>query len=270
MKTFSILLVVLLLLSSAVLAQMQLKLATDFESQDLQTINKELHSNLKLDLAMVDSPPSDALNFYKGLIIAGLMADLTIPMGKEDGFKHLAGTGFSAHAMAGYFITSQFLLALRAGYIKFGTQTEEGPNYSYEDSYSQIPILIGAYYILAMQGSFKPYLGLSLGLMFQNYRAKWREQFGQGYPDYNLDESFSATSFAIVPGIGVYYILAALMIHLSVEYNLLFSGVPSAENNYNYNLGKGSGFNATTATDDETKASSLSINLGVSIPVGGN
>ncbi len=274
MKSFSILLVVLLLLSNAVLAQMQLKINSDFENQNFQSVSSDLKSNLQLDLptnAYV-SPP-DAMDFKKGLIILGLMADITIPLGDDDGFKHIAGTAYSAHVMAGYLITQSFLLTLRAGYVNYGTQTEEGSDlgysYSYEDTYSQIPILLGAYYIFATQGAFKPYIGLSLGVFLQTYAVKWTETYGQGIPAYSLDESFSASSFGIVPGVGAYYMLSSAMIQVAVEYNMLFSGIPVAEET-TYTLGKVSGTNATTATDDDVKASSISFLLGVSFPIGGN
>jgi outer membrane protein W len=273
MKIFSTLLVVLLVLSNSVLAQMQLKINTDIENLNFQSVSSDLQSNLQLDLPtnLLLSPP-DAMDFKRGLIILGLMADLTIPLGEDDGFKHIAGTAYSAHIMAAYLLTNQFLLTLRAGYINYGTQTEEGSeagySYSYEDTYSQIPILLGAYYIFATQGAFKPYAGISFGVFLQTYAAKWSQTYGQGIPAYNFDESFSATSFGIVPGVGVYYMLLSAMIHVAVEYNMLFSGIPTAEENYT--LEKTSGLTATTATNDDVKASSISFLLGVSFPIGGN
>lgn len=272
MKIFSILLVVLLLFSNIVFAQMQLKISPNLEQQNFTVQSSDLKSNLQLEVTNTayTSPP-DAMNFDKGMIILGLMADLTIPLGKEDGFKHIAGTAYSAHVMAGYLITKQFLLTLRAGYINYGTQTEEGSEqgytYKYEDTYSQIPILLGAYYVFNMQGAFKPYIGFSLGLFLQTYAAKWSQTYGQGIPAYNFDESFSASSFGLVPGVGLYYLLTAMMIHVAVEYNLLFSGIPTAEETYT--LEKVSGVTATTATNDDVKASSISFLLGVSIPIGG-
>lgn len=273
MKIFSILLVVLLLFSTAVFAQMQLKLSPNLEQQNSQFLSSELKSNLELQVPNTAyTLPPDNLSFYKGMFILGLMADLTIPLGEEDGFKHIAGTAYSAHVMAGYLITNQFLLTLRAGYVNFGTQIEEGSeqgySYSYEDTYSQIPILLGAYYILNMQGAFKPYIGFSVGLFLQTYAVKWSQTYGQGIPAYNFDESFSASSFGIVPGIGAYYMLLSAMIHVAVEYNLLFSGIPTAEQNNT--LEKVSGVTATTATNDNVKASSISFLLGVSFPIGGN
>ena len=135
---------------------------------------------------------------------------------------------------------------------------------------STIPFSIKrVYYIFATQGAFKPYIGLSLGVFLQTYAVKWTETYGQGIPAYSLDESFSASSFGIVPGVGAYYMLSSAMIQVAVEYNMLFSGIPVAEET-TYTLGKVSGTNATTATDDDVKASSISFLLGVSFPIGGN
>lgn len=276
MKNCFTILVVLLVLSNVVLAQMQLKINSDFENLNFQSVSSDVKSNLQLDLPS-DMPilPPDAMDFKKGLIILGIMADLSIPLGDEDGFKHVAGTGYSAHVMAGYLINQSLMLTLRAGYINYGTQKEEGSgqgySYSYEDTYSQIPILLGAYYIFNMQGAFRPYIGMSLGVFMQTYAVKWTETYGQGIPGYSLDESFTATSFGIVPGVGAYYMLASMMINFAVEYNLLFSGIPVAEEDEYVvpTLEKNSGMSAVTATDDENKASSISFLLGVSFPIGG-
>jgi outer membrane protein W len=274
MKIFSILLVVLLVLSNVVPAQMQLKINTDFESSNVQFAPSELKSNLQLDLPTTAfSAPPDAVEFAKGLIMLGILADVSIPMGDEDGFKHIAGTGFSGHVVLSYLLSEQFMLALRAGYINYGTQTEEGSEsgytYSYEDTYTQIPILLGAYYMFGTKGAFKPYLGLALGIFLQNYAVKWTEEYGQGIPGYNLDESFSATSFGLVPAIGFYYLLGSVVLQAAVEYNYLFSGIPVAEEEYDYELYKGNSISATTATDDDHKASSISVLVGVSFPIGG-
>lgn len=275
MKIFSILLVVLLLLSNAVLAQMQLKINSDFDNQNFPSVSSDLKSNFKLDLpANSFSAPPDAIEFAKGLIMLGILADVSIPMGEEDGFKHIAGTGFSGHVVLSYLLNEQFMLALRAGYINYGTQTEEGSDvgytYRYEDTYTQIPILLGAYYMFGTKGAFKPYIGLALGIFLQNYAVKWTEEYGQGIPGYNLDESFSASSFGLVPAVGFYYLLGSVVLQAAVEYNYLFSGIPVAEEDYTYELYKGNSISATTATDDDHKASSISVLVGVSFPIGGN
>lgn len=157
-----------------------------------------------------------------------------------------------------YLLSPSFLLSLRAGYIKFGTQTEEGSSagytYKYEDSFSQIPILLGCYYLLSPGSSFRPYLGLAIGAFIQNYAVKWQET-GTGY-DFNLDESYSSTGFGIVPEIGFYYLLSSFVLQASAGYSLLLSDIPTA--------------GGETSGESSEKASSVSINLGVSFPIGGN
>lgn len=274
MKNCLTLLIVLLVLSNAVHAQMQLKLSNDFDQQYLNTSSQNLESNLQLKLPEFSAPAPDAIEFAKGLIMLGILADVSIPMGEEDGFKHIAGTGFSGHVVLSYLLNPQFMLAFRAGYINYGTQTEEGSElgytYRYEDTYTQIPILLGAYYLFGTKGAFKPYIGLALGVFLQTYAVKWTETYGQGIPGYNLDESFSETSFGLVPAIGFYYVLGSVVLQAAAEYNYLFSGIPVAEEEYNYELYKGNSISATTATDDDHKASSISVLVGVSFPIGGN
>jgi len=272
MKVYFTLLVVLLLSSNVVLAQMQLKLSNNNEHQSLSQV---LESNSQLVLPSSVISPPDAMELKKGLIMLGLLADVSIPMGNEDGFKHIAGTGFSGHVVLSYLLNPQFMLALRAGYINFGTQSEEGSElgytYKYEDTYTQIPILLGAYYIFGTKGAFKPYIGLALGLFLQNYNVKWTEDFGGTYPAYNLDETFSASSFGVVPAVGFYFLLGSMTLQAAAEYNYLFSGIPVAEDNYNVDgLYKSNSVAATTATTDpDHKASSISFLVGVSFPIGG-
>jgi hypothetical protein len=254
---------------------MQLKLSNDFDQQYLNTSSQNLESNLQLKLPEFSAPAPDAIEFAKGLIMLGILADVSFPMGEEDGFKHIAGTGFSGHVVLSYLLNPQFMLAFRAGYINYGTQTEEGSElgytYSYEDTYTQIPILLGAYYLFGTKGAFKPYIGLALGIFLQTYAVKWTETYGQGIPGYNLDESFSESSFGLVPAIGFYYVLGSVVLQAAAEYNYLFSGIPVAEEDeYNYELYKGNSISATTATDDDHKASSISVLVGVSFPIGGN
>lgn len=270
MKNCFTFLAVLLLFSNTVLAQMQLKLSNDIEQQNLSQV---LESNSQLILPNSVISPPDAMELKKGLIMLGILADLSIPMGDEEGFKHIAGTGFSGHVVLSYLLSPQFMLALRAGYIKYGTQSEEGSelgySYKYEDSYSQIPILLGAYYMFGTKGAFKPYIGLALGLFLQNYNVKWTEDFGGAYPAYNLDETFSASSFGVVPAVGFYFLLGTMTLQAAAEYNYLFSGIPIAEDNYTVAY-KGSSVEATTATTDpDHKASSISFSVGVSFPIGG-
>lgn len=254
MKNYPTLLFVLLLFTSVAFAQMQLRLSSDLEQQYLNTSQQKLQSNMKLNLPAFSVSSPDAMEFYKGLIMLGFLADVTFPMGGEEDFGHIAGTGFSGHVVLSYLLNPQFLLALRAGYIKFGTQTEEGTeegyNYRYEDSFSQIPILIGAYYLLSTKGAFKPYLGLALGAFIQNYAVKW--YYGDTW---SLDESFNSTGFGLVPEIGFYYLLGSIALQVSAGYNLLLSDAPAAEYD--------------GETEETGTANSVSVNAGLSFPIGG-
>lgn len=257
MKNFFTLLLVLLLFTSFVFAQMQLKLSDDLEQQFLTSPKQTLQSNMQLNLPAVSTASPDALEFYKGLLMLGFLADVTFPLGGDEDFGHIAGTGFSGHVVLSYLLSPDFMLALRAGYIKFGTQTDEGSEqgytYRYEDSYSQIPILLGAYYLIQTKSAFRPYLGLALGVFLQRYAVKWEESyFGQ---DWSLDESFTNTGFGIVPEIGFYYLLGSLVLQASAGFNLVLSDAPAAE------------YDSTT--EDTGKANSISVNVGLSFPIGG-
>lgn len=277
MKNFLFVLFAIFLVSSFSFAEMKLKLRSDLmNSQTQSVINKNLETNLKLNIPAEVAPPADMKDFVKGMIMLGILADVSFPMG--DGFKHVAGTGFSGHVVGSYLVSKSFLIALRAGYITFGTQTEEGSvpgfyDYKYEDTYSQIPILLGAYYLFSAGSSFKPYIGAALGVFFQTYKVNWQEDYGFGEPDV-LDESFTSTGFGIVPAVGFYYLLGSVVLQVSAEYALLFSEGPTVEYDYVVpTLEKGSNYTGIAqdeGTDEETsdKASYISVNLGVSFPLG--
>jgi outer membrane protein W len=262
--------VVVSAISSLGFAEMKLKLHSDFMEAESQTIfTKNLQTNLKLSIPEQITPPADMKEFVKGMMILGILGDVSFPMGSDSGFKHVAGTGFSGHAQFGYFLSPVFLLALRAGYISFGTQTEEGSEqgytYKYEDSFSQIPILLGAYYVFATGSSFKPYLGVAFGVFFQTYSVKWQES---GYYDFNLDDSFSNTGFGIVPAAGFYLLMGSVVLQAAVEYTLMFTEGPKVEYNYNYSLEKVSNITQETYTEETDKASYISVNVGVSFSLG--
>ena len=137
--------------NAAANGQMSLKLSNDISYEQPATLgNHNLESNLKLELPAGVTAPASSTDIVRGMILLGLLADISFPMGSDTAFNHIAKTGFSGHVMVTYALTATFLIQLRAGYNTFGTKTEEGnePGYSYkyEDSYSQIPILFGAYY----------------------------------------------------------------------------------------------------------------------------
>ena len=229
--------------------QMNLKLSNDIAYEQPATFgNHNLESNLKLELpANLNTPSSGDL--YKGLFMIGALIDMTLPFG--DDFKHVAGnTGFSGHLFASYVLAKSFMLALKVGYVKYADQTEEGSDGEYqfknEDSFSQIPVFLGAYYLIATRSNFRPYLGLALGVIFSTYSYKWSETFlGQQYVS---EGDNTETKFGIAPTLGFYYFLAATtMLHASVEYGFIFQKL-EASSQLNY----------------------LAIMLGVAFALGGN
>jgi hypothetical protein len=258
---------------------MQLQLAAEITGEIPQSfVNHDYESNLHLTLPESAVPPAGMKDFVKGIFLLGLLADLSIPFGDEDtGFKHIAGTGFSGHAMASYVVAASWLLYLRGGYISFGTQTTEGGNefynFKYEDTYTQIPILLGASYLFATGSAFRPYVGLALGVFIQSYDFKWTESY-EGFESISQEQftwegDASSTGFGIVPAVGAYYIAGSVMIHLAVEYAFLFSNLPEPDLE-DLELTKVSGIAQEEEESFDEKASYLSFLLGVSIPLGGN
>ncbi len=156
-------------------------------------------------------------------------------------------------------VARSILLQFRAGYNNFGKQTTEasepGFTYKYEDTFSQIPVLLGAYYMFATGSGFKPYIGLALAIYFQTWAVNWQETYSFGKP-FSLDESFTNTAFGVVPALGFYYVLSSIMLHAVVEYAFIFSSLPTPE------------YNGQSEETNE-KAKYLSVLLGISFPLGG-
>jgi hypothetical protein len=283
MKNFLLILLTVILVSSLGMAEMKLKLRSDLmELQPQSIINKNLETNLKLDIPAEVVPPANMKDFVKGMFMLGILADVSIPFGDKDtGFKHIAGTGYSGHVMGSYVIAASWLLSIRAGYIAFGTQTTEGSDefgsFKYEDTYTQIPILLAASYLFTTGSAFRPYLGLALGVFLQKYKFKWTESY-EGFDNtsqeqYMLEGDASSTGFGIVPAVGAYYIAGGVMIHVAVEYTYLFSKLSDLADESSVELTKMNGFNSIAQEEEESSdetATYLSILLGVGIPLGGN
>jgi outer membrane protein W len=264
-----------LFVSSISLAELKLKLPAEITGEATTSIiNKNIEQNLKLSVPEAVVPPADMKELVKGMIMLGILADVSFPMGSDDGFGHIAGTGFSGHVLANYMIAASWMLSLRAGYIAFGTQTEEGgdqfSSYKYEDTYSQIPILLGAYYMFATSSGFKPFIGAALGVFIQNYSYTWTftSNFGgQTFTDTQEGDA-SSTGFGVVPGAGFYYLLGSIMLVAAVEYAYIFSELPTEEEEeYTPPLSK---MTRIAQEEEETteKASYISVNLGVAFPLG--
>lgn len=277
MQKFFLVLFTCLFVASFTFAELKLKLPAEITGETTTSIiNKNIEQNLMLNIPADAVPPADMKEFVKGMIMLGILADVSIPMGSDDGFKHVAGTGFSGHVVGSYLVSSSFLIALRAGYITFGTQTEEGSEagftYKYEDTYSQIPILLGAYYLFSTGGAFKPYIGAAIGAFFQTYSVNWTEEYEFGGEPFVLDESFSNTGFGVVPSVGFYYLLGSVALQLAVEYAILFSEGPTVE--YTYDPGEFTKINGISGVAQEEyeekseKPSYISINVGVNFPLG--
>jgi hypothetical protein len=276
MQKIFLIILSILLISSPGFAELKLKLPAEITGETTSSIiNKNIENNLKLSIPAEVVPPADMRELVKGMILLGILADVSFPMGSDDGFKHIAGTGFSGHVMASYMIATSWMLSLRAGYISFGGQTEEGGdefgNYKYEDNYSQIPILLGAYYMFATNSAFKPFIGAALGVFIQNYSYTWTFSYdvgGQTYSDTQEGDA-SSTGFGVVPGAGFYYMLGSIMLVAAVEYAYIFSELPTEEEEeYTPPLSK---ISRVAQEEEETtseKASYISINFGVSFPLG--
>ena len=270
----------IVLISSLSFAELKLKLPSDLTGENYQSIiNKNLETNLKLEVpAEVVTSPADMKEFVNGMIILGLLADVSFPLGGDEDFGHIAGTGFSGHAMIGYVVANSWLITLRGGYVKFGEQTTSGNDfgidYTWTDNYSQIPILLGAYYLFNTSSAFKPYIGLAIGIIIQNYTFDGTYSYsfgGQTYTDTETADK-SSTGFGLVPALGSYYLVGSVMINLAVEYNMLFGGLELTEDDYVYNpgggLAKANGIAQEETYSEEYTISYFSVLLGVSFPIG--
>jgi len=264
----------LVLVSTLGFAEVKLKLKSDFFSETNSSfINNNLESNLQLNLPSEITPPADMMELVKGLMLLGILGDVSFPMGSDNGFKHIAGTAWSGHIEYSYLVSPAFRLAFRGGYVNFGKQTEEGTGYSYEDTYSQIPLLIGGYYMIPTGSGFKPYVGLAIGVFFESYAVNWQEDYGFGQT-YSLDQTFTSTGFGVVPGIGAYYIAGKVLVQFAVEYTYVFSDGPTVDEGDYYNYGYDKLNKIAGIAQDETdsvsndKPSYFSVLLGVSFPIG--
>jgi outer membrane protein W len=267
----------IILISTISFAEMKLKLSADLTGETTQTlVNNNLESKLNLSLPSEVVAPN-MMELAKGAMLLGVLADVSFPMGSDDGFKHVAGTAWSGHVEFSYFVSPVFRIMVRAGYINFGTQTEEGSDfgysYKYEDTFSQIPILVGAYYMIPTGSGFKPYVGLAIGVFFQTYKVNWYEDFGGLLQPFTLDDSFSNTGFGVVPGIGAYYMAGSVLIQLGVEYTYVFSDGPTVDYSYDYypysSLNKVAGVTQDeTDSESSDKPSYFSVVAGVSFPLG--
>ncbi len=200
----------LIIVSSFGFAQMKLQLPTEITGESSQSfLNHDLESNLKLDLPQQITAPGG--EFMKMWLI-GIMADVTFPMGD---LGDAWSTAFSGHAMVGYMIARSIMISLSVGYVKF---TEKESIEGADNSFSWIPLLLGANYIFNPGKKFMPFIGFALGLYFIS------QSFSYSFLGQNIDESVTNTEFGIAPRVGAMVLVsAAIMISLALEYNMIFT-----------------------------------------------
>jgi hypothetical protein len=211
---------------------------------------EENASNLKLVLNKTEtqsgiySPvesPVDATSFIPGTIMLGLLGDVTFPFGEE--FKNYAGTGWSIHAFGGYSILNSLVLALKAGYIRFG---DVETDYGFLGKNSQITegsIQYNTQVIIALMiqylmgggscigpiagGVIKPFIALAICLIFKNYVYQLLnvQSIYKIANTVQTDEKFedSSTIFGISPSVGTYFNVSEnVSLILSADYYYLF------------------------------------------------
>ncbi len=200
----------LFVVSSFSFAQMKLQLPTEITGESTQSfLNNDLESNLKLDLPQhITSPGGEFMKMW----LIGIMADVTFPMGD---LGDAWSTAFSGHAMVGYMIARSIMISLSVGYVKF---TEKESIEGADNSFSWIPLLLGANYIFNPGKKFMPFIGFALGLYFIS------QSFSYSFLGQNIDESVTDTEFGIAPRVGAMVLIsAAVMITLALEYNMIFT-----------------------------------------------
>ncbi len=206
--------VLLTIFSTALFAQLQLKLPSEITGERSASLfDNDLESSLKLEVAADATAPA---NLVKGAWLVGLAADLTLPLGD---FSNGWSTGFSAHAMIGYMVAKSILLNLSVGYISF---SEKESIQGVDNSYSWIPIMLSANYLFNPGKKLTPFIGLAMGLYLISYSFNYSDTFGGQTITVKGDDS--STEFGIAPRVGVLYtVSAAVLLTLMVDYNLIFT-----------------------------------------------
>jgi opacity protein-like surface antigen len=257
MKKVLLFITALFLVSSvSIFSQMKLKLLSDISIIPLNKLEvSEPDTDLNSDLAA--ELPDDVTKLIPGSFMIGLLADVSFPFGEE--FKKYAGTGFSGHVFAGYSILNSLLLTFKVGYIKFGEKevdlnmlnkiTQEG--YSFTQTNSQIPILIGGQYMLGLDPSclgcltgslIQPWIGCQFGIFFKNFSQVSNYPFEEINGTLKKSAQFttdtfeeSSTIFGIVPTIGTFYgISENVKLNISIEYSYLFEEADVGASNINF------------------------------------
>jgi hypothetical protein len=245
MQKYLFCLITIVLVSSISFSQMKLNVPSDIETE-------EKMSNLKLVLNKTETS-ADATNFFPGTIMLGLLGDVTFPFGEE--FKNYAGTGWSIHAFGGYSILNSLVLALKAGYIRFG---DVETDYGFLGKNSQITegsIQYNTQVIIALMiqylmgggscigplagGVIKPFIALAICLIFKNYVYQLLnvQSIYKIANTVQTDEKFeeSSTIFGISPSVGTYFNISEnVSLILSADYYYLFDEADIGAANINY------------------------------------
>lgn len=198
----------LIIISSVSFAQMKLQLPGEITGETSQSfLNHDLESNLRLDLPPEVTAPG-GFGMLMEMWFVGLAFDLSFPL--SEGFKDVWSTGISANAMLSYFIVRSLLLSFSVGYVSF---SEKESYENWERCNYWIPIIIGASYIFNTRSRFLPFIGFALGLYLVNESWEYNNQ----------KQEWNESKFGIAPRLGAYYMVtAAILISLTVQYNLVF------------------------------------------------
>jgi hypothetical protein len=134
----------------------------------------------------------------EGKMTLGLGAEIVLPSGT---FGDVAGTGFGGTVNFLYDINDQIAISGTAGYLTWGKKSVGVAPYSFEYTYSAIPILAGARYYFTKCGE-----GLygSAEIGFYMFSVKFKSPgYTIGGVTYGGGEATESSSeFAFAPGIG--------------------------------------------------------------------
>lgn len=208
------------MVSSIGISQIQLHLFSEITNANKAYSKSYIQeTNLKLELHPNAKMPAIEKSLSSNPWQIGFLLDVTIP--QYDTHSNL-NTGYSVHAAAGYLISNTFLLALRIGYIKFGSDIIEDSYRTIEQEQTNIPLSVGGNYVFETRRAIRPYIGLSLGLIMQ--KSYLKITYDNDYD--NNEYSSTANSFGFITELGLYYSVASTtMIQLSVSHSIVFNEV---------------------------------------------
>ncbi|MHC1706266.1 MAG: OmpW family outer membrane protein [Bacteroidales bacterium] len=170
-----------------------------------------------------------------GLNVGGGLA-LGLPMGD---FADAVKTGFGLNVEGEYFIMPELSAGISTGYISFKYKSDAGGS----GSFNIVPVLLkGNYYF--MDDAIRPYVGLGLGLFFDNskFEYSWPSIFLNPVTNQmdtvNLTTKITdkTTDFALAPTAGVLINMSDnLSFNISAKYNM-FSIKDAADEKQNFNF----------------------------------